>query len=222
VTDSDLSFVCGTSDVPLVYRTIGDALTATAARCAGREALVVRHQGLRMTWAELDAAVTRLAAGLLELGLGPGDRIGIWSPNRAEWVLTQLASARAGLILVCINPAYRTSELEFALNKVGCRALVTAQRLKTSDYLAMLGELAPELASAKPGALESVRLPDLRWILTLGSETHPGCLRFDDVAGAPVKRDAPGWRRSPRPCRPTTRSTSSSPPGPPARPRARR
>ena len=182
MTDSDPSFVCGASKQPLVYRTIGDALAETAARFGEREALVVRHQGLRKTWAELDAAVTGLAAGLLELGLEPGDRIGIWSPNRAEWVLTQLASARAGLILVCINPAYRVSELEFALNKVGCRALVTAERLKTSDYLAMLDELAPELASATPGNLGSARLPDLRWVLTLGEQAHPGCLRFDEVA----------------------------------------
>ena len=178
---SHAAYVCGTSDAPLRYQTIGDALTETASLHGDREALVVPHQNVRMTWAALDAAVTELARGFLELGLAPGDRVGIWSPNNAEWVLTQLATARAGLILVCVNPAYRISELEFALNKVGCRALVTAERLKTSDYLAMLDELAPELATSTPGELRAARLPDLRWIVTIGEMARPGCVRFEDV-----------------------------------------
>ena len=178
---SHAAYVCGTSDAPLRYQTIGDALTETASLHGDREALVVPHQNVRMTWAALDAAVTELARGFLDLGLAPGDRVGIWSPNNAEWVLTQLATARAGLILVCVNPAYRISELEFALNKVGCRALVTAERLKTSDYLAMLDELAPELATSTPGELRAARLPDLRWIVTIGEMARPGCVRFEDV-----------------------------------------
>ena len=105
----------------------------------------MREQDVRWTYAELDAEVDAFAAGLLALGLEPGDRVGIWSPNNAEWVVTQFATAKAGLILVNINPAYRTHELDYALNKVGCRALVTATSFKTSDYLAMLRELAPEL-----------------------------------------------------------------------------
>ncbi|MCH2098753.1 MAG: AMP-binding protein, partial [Pseudomonadales bacterium] len=178
---SHAAYVCGTSDAPLRYQTIGDALTETATLHGDREALVVPHQNIRMTWAALDAAVTELARGFLDLGLAPGNRVGIWSPNNAEWVLTQLATARAGLILVCVNPAYRISELEFALNKVGCRALVTAERLKTSDYLAMLDELAPELATSTPGELHAARLPDLRWIVTIGEMARPGCVRFEDV-----------------------------------------
>ncbi|MEE4298227.1 MAG: AMP-binding protein [Pseudomonadales bacterium] len=173
------SYVCGTSNAPLRYETIGDALGTTAARYGEREALVVTHQDVRLSWAELDAAVTELAAAFLSLGLEPGDRVGIWSPNNAEWVLTQLATARAGLILVCVNPAYRISELEFALNKVGCRALVTAERLKTSDYLAMLEALAPELPGSDPGELAAARLPELRWVITLGETEHAGCLTFD-------------------------------------------
>lgn len=183
------AYVCGTSDAPLGYETIGDALAATAARHGEREALVVTHQGVRLSWAALDAAVTDLAAGFLALGLEPGDRVGIWSPNNAEWVLTQLATARAGLILVCVNPAYRISELEFALNKVGCKALVTAERLKTSDYLAMLGELAPELPGSTPGELSAARLPDLRWVITIGETAHDGCLDFDALRTRATEAD---------------------------------
>ena len=110
----------------------------------------MRQQGVRWTYAEFGARVDALAAGLMRLGLQPGERVGIWSPNNAEWVVTQFATAKAGLVLVNINPAYRLSEMEFALNKVGCRALVTATAFKTSDYAGMLLTLAPELATARP------------------------------------------------------------------------
>ncbi len=119
--------------------------------------------------------------GLLTLGLSPGDRIGIWSPNNSEWVLTQFATAKAGLILVNINPAYRIAELEYALNKVGCKALILAERFKTSDYIGMLRELAPELGHATPGKLESARLPALRSVVLLGDSWHPGTLRFSEI-----------------------------------------
>ena len=178
-----LSFVCGTGSEPLRYTTIGAALSETALRLPEHPALVVRHQSLRMSYGELDAASTALAAGLLALGLEPGDRVGIWAPNCAEWVLTQFATARAGLILVCINPAYRTHELEYALNKVGCRALVCADRFKTSDYTGMLRELAPELDGAEPGRLRAARLPQLEIAIRISADTAPGFIRFDDVAG---------------------------------------
>ena len=133
----------------------------------------------------------RWPPGLIGLGLGSGARIGIWSPNNAEWVLTQFATAKAGLILVNINPAYRTAELEYALNKSGCRALITAARFKTSDYLGMLRELAPDLDAARPGELRAARLPDLRLVITIGHERAPGALRFDDIAaeGRPADRE---------------------------------
>ena len=127
----------------------------TVARWGDRPALIVRQQDVRWTYRELDERVDAFAAGLLALGLAPGDRVGIWSPNNAEWVITQFATAKAGLILVNINPAYRLAELEYALNKVGCRALVTATAFKTSDYLGMLRELAPELEHAAPGQLRA-------------------------------------------------------------------
>src|SRR6202044_2559432 len=126
-----------------------------------RPALIVRQQRVRWSYRDLAERVDAFASGLLALGLEPGERIGIWSPNNAEWTVTQFASAKAGLILVNINPAYRLSELEFCLNKVGCRALITAERLKSSDYLAMLRVLAPELDTCTPNGLVSARLPQL-------------------------------------------------------------
>jgi fatty-acyl-CoA synthase len=134
-----------------------------------------------LTYSELRERADRLAAGLLALGLEPGDRIGIWSPNNTEWVLTQFATAKVGLILVNINPAYRISELDYALNKVKCKALILAEQFKTSNYLAMLRELAPELTKSKPGALAAQRLPTLRTVIVLGDAQHAGTFRFADV-----------------------------------------
>ena len=138
----------GVGSEPLLYKTVGAVLEEAAARWGEREALVVPHQNIRWTYRQLDEAADRLAAGLVHLGLVPGDRIGIWSPNRYEWVVTQFATAKAGLILVTINPAYRTSELEYALNKVGCKALVLAPSFKTSDYAAMLEQIRPKVPTA--------------------------------------------------------------------------
>ncbi len=178
------SYDHGTSPTKLIGETIGAAFDRTVSRFPDREALVVRHQDVRWTWTELARRVDALAAGLLSIGLEPGDRIGIWAPNCAEWVLTQFATAKAGLILVNINPAYRRSELAYALEKVECRALVLAPALKTSDYLAILGDLVPELAGATPGALQSAALPQLRAVIRLGAGRTPGMLNFDEVATA--------------------------------------
>ena len=122
-----------------------------------------------------------MAAGFLALGLEKGDRIGIWSPNRFEWVLTQFATARIGLVMVNINPAYRMAELEFALNKVGCKALVTASSFKSTNYLDMLNELAPELADCEPGQLKAAKLPSLKTIIRMGDKKSPGMVNFADV-----------------------------------------
>jgi fatty-acyl-CoA synthase len=177
----ELSYVHGASDQPLIGKTIGQFFDDACAKWATRPALLVRHQKVRLSYAELREAVDKLAAGLLTLDLNPGDRIGIWSPNNNEWVLTQFASAKAGLILVNINPAYRTVELEYALNKVGCKALILAERFKTSDYVGMLRELAPELGHAQPGKLESARLPALRSVALLGDSWRPGTFRFSEI-----------------------------------------
>src|ERR1700749_2961486 len=136
-----LSYVHGASDTPFIGDTIGVHFDRIAERFGERDALIVGHQQIRWTYRELQERVDAFAAGLLALGLAPGDRIGIWSPNNAEWVITQFATAKAGLVMVSINPAYRIYELEYALNKVGCKALITAERFKTSDYLGMLREL---------------------------------------------------------------------------------
>jgi fatty-acyl-CoA synthase len=176
-----MSYVSGASAVPLLGETIGGQLDRTSARFPDRLALVVRQQGVRLTWRELAVEVDKLAAGLLSLGLEPGDRVGIWSPNNAEWVLTQLATARAGLVLVCINPAYRLYELDYALNKAQCRALVTATAFKSSDYAGMLMELLPELRRCAAGALQAARVPSLRSIVQIGAHSLPGSFAFDDL-----------------------------------------
>jgi fatty-acyl-CoA synthase len=140
-----LSYSHGVATTPLLGETIGASLDRAVERYPSRDALVVRHQALRYTYAELGAAVDRVARGLLALGLERGDRLGIWAPNCAEWVLVQFATAKLGVILVNINPAYRTSELEYALRHSGCRALVAAQSFKTSNYRAMVDEVSPRL-----------------------------------------------------------------------------
>jgi fatty-acyl-CoA synthase len=185
---AELSYVHGASDRPFIGDTIGVHFDRIVERFADRDALIVRHQQVRWTYRELKERVDGFAAGLLALGLKRGDRVGVWSPNNAEWVVTQFATAKAGLILVNINPAYRLAELEYALNKAGCVALITATQFKTSDYLAMLRELAPELAMASPGNLHASRLPGLRLVITIGEGNGPGVLRFEDVSG--LGRDA--------------------------------
>ena len=186
-TATPLSYARGATTPPLQTHTIGQALDATVAQHGGREALVVPYQGVRWTWRELAERADAVAAGLLAMGLQPGDRVGIWAPNCAEWVLTQFATARAGLVLVNVNPAYRRSELAYALNKVGCKALVLAPALKTSDYLAIVNDLAPELATSTPGTLQAAALPALRWVIRLENASHPGTtpgmLNFSAVAG---------------------------------------
>jgi len=184
------SYVCGTGGIPLLGDTIGVHFDKAVARWPERDALIVRHQNISWSYAELGRRVDELAMGLLALGLEPGDRVGIWSPNRAEWTVTQFATAKAGLILVNINPAYRLSELEYALNKVGCKALITADTFKSSDYLGMLRELAPEIAHQAPGETTSLRLPALRILIHLGAGEVPGFYRFDAVTKLGTPREA--------------------------------
>jgi fatty-acyl-CoA synthase len=177
------SYAHGVSSTPLIGDTIGVYFDESAERWPDRPALIVRQQNVRWTYSELKERVDAFAAGLLALGLAPGDRIGIWSPNNAEWVITQFATAKAGLILVNINPAYRIYELEYALNKVGCKALITAERFKTSDYLGMLRELMPEIEGAAPGEVRTKHVPALSTLIRIGGGETPGYFRFDDVLG---------------------------------------
>ena len=176
------SYSHGASSVPLIGQTIGAYFDAAVERWGERDALIVRHQNLRWSYAQLKAAVDDFAAGLLALGLAPGERIGIWSQNKAEWAVSQFATAKAGLILVNINPAYRLSELEYALNKVQCKALIISPNFKTSDYVAMVRSLAPEIDGAEPGQLSSEKLPHLCVVIRMGEEATPGMYNFDAVA----------------------------------------
>ena len=148
-----------------------------------RDALIVRHQNIRWSYLELQEKVNAFAAGLLSLGLEPGDRVGIWSPNNSEWVVVQYATAKAGLILVNINPAYRVAELEYAINKVGCKALILASSFKSSDYVSMVGELAPEICKSKPGDISCGRLPSLKTVIQIGGETNDGYFDFEQISG---------------------------------------
>ena len=149
------SYARGATEPALIEQTIGDFFDAMVQRQPDAVALVSRHEGVRLSYRELQAESNRLASALLKAGLAPGDRIGIWSHNNLAWVLMQIATAKAGLILVNINPAYRTSEVEYALHKVECKALVTMPRFKTSEYLAMLREL---------GAARLPALQNIWWI----------------------------------------------------------
>ncbi|WP_417516860.1 AMP-binding protein [Minwuia sp.] len=175
------SHVKGRTEPELRRETVSGLLHRAVRKWPDRPAAVFRQQRVRWTWTELNARVERLAAGLLSLGLYPGDRVGIWSPNRPEWLVAQFATARLGLILVNINPAYRRSELEYALNKVGCTALITATRFKTSDYLRMLYDLAPELETSAPGRLNAQKLPKLKSVIHLGRGEQKGMFRYEDV-----------------------------------------
>jgi len=177
------SYVHGTSDVPLLGKTISQQFDETAEQHGARDALIVCHQDIRWTYSEMKCEVDALAAGLLTLGLEPGDRIGIWSPNNSEWAVSQFASAKAGLILVNINPAYRLAELEYALNKVECKALIAAESFKSSSYLDMIRALAPEIETAVPGALKSKKLPFLKTVIRLGEEKSAGMFNYGEIAG---------------------------------------
>jgi fatty-acyl-CoA synthase len=169
-----MSYVSGTSDTPLLGMTIGDAFDRTVARFPDREALVVRQQGLRYTYAGLRDEVDRYARGLMALGIQKGERVGIWAPNRAEWTITQFATAKIGAILVNINPAYRLHELEYALNQSGCATLVTAPEFRSANYTEMLLTLCPELQRSAPGQLEAHKAPQLRHVIRLGTDRAPG------------------------------------------------
>ncbi|MFT4962076.1 MAG: fatty-acyl-CoA synthase [Paracoccaceae bacterium] len=175
------SYLRGATSPPLANVTIPQLLRDAVAQFGSRDAVVFCDQNIRMSYDELARAVDEFAAGLLALDLAKGDRVGIWSPNRCEWLLTQFATARIGLVMVNINPAYRLSELEYALNKVGCKALVTARSFKTSDYLEMIRTLAPELQTCAPGQLGAARLPDLRSVIVMGDDPGPGAYSFDHV-----------------------------------------
>lgn len=185
------SYYCGASTTQIIYETIGVFFDRICEQHPDQDALIVRHQDVRWTYRELQKKVNELATGLLALGIAPGDRVGIWGPNSHEWVMVQLATAKIGAIMVCVNPAYRLYELEFALNKVECKVVIAAESFKTSDYLGMLNILAPELAASEPGKLQAEKLPHLRTVIRMGTAKTEGMLNFQDVCllGGGVEAD---------------------------------
>ncbi|WP_334129665.1 AMP-binding protein [Sneathiella sp.] len=184
------SYVAGETQPPLKYITIPEMFRETVARFGPRDALIFPAEDLRLSYYDLDREVDALASGLLALGLAKGDRLGIWSPNRPEWIFTQYATARIGVILVNINPAYRLSELDYALNKAGCKALILAEKFKSSDYFKMIRSLAPELENCEPGRLSAAKLPLLKIVVGLGKDPGPGMFSFDEIRrlGGPAQQ----------------------------------
>ncbi|XP_042363382.1 medium-chain acyl-CoA ligase ACSF2, mitochondrial [Plectropomus leopardus] len=177
------SYAHGTSSKPLLHMTVGETLLRTVERWPDREALVFLQDGVRKTFAQFQQDVDRAAAGLLALGLQKGDRLGMWGPNTYEWTLFQFATAKAGIILVSVNPAYQVQEVEFALRKVACKAVVCPSQFKTQKYCDMLRKICPEIESSTPGDIRSARLPDLRSVIVLDNR-QPGMFHFEDVMQA--------------------------------------
>ena len=175
-----LSYVHGTSSVPLLGETIGAALDRAAARFGDRDALISCHQNLRYTYDDLLREANRAARALMALGVERGDRVGIWSANTAEWLIVQYAAAKAGAILVNVNPSYRLRELEYALNQSGVSVLVTARRFRKTDYIEMLTALMPELTMPRGGRLAAAKVPALRHLIYLGSDPGPGGISWTD------------------------------------------
>ncbi|WP_228289264.1 AMP-binding protein [Marinobacter salinisoli] len=174
------SYTSGISEAPLLGMTIGEMLDRTAEQYPDTEALVCLHQDIRWTYKEFVEKVNEAARAFLAIGVKRGDRVGIWSPNRYEWTVTQFATAKVGAILVNINPAYGMHELEYAMNLAGISVLVTADCFKASDYRKTLYELAPELKTAQSGELKSSRLPDLRAVINLDTERHDGMWTWNE------------------------------------------
>ncbi len=177
---TELSYSSGPADTGLLGITIGDMLDATVAKHGANEALVARHQGIRWTYAEFGRRVDELARALMALGVARGERVGIWSTNRAEWTLTQFATSKLGAVLVNVNPSYQASELEYALNQSGCRYLILTDVFKTTNYNEILESIAPEIRTGVPGALKLARVPGLEVVVTLGT-ARPGMITWADL-----------------------------------------
>nr|XP_033500238.1 medium-chain acyl-CoA ligase ACSF2, mitochondrial-like isoform X1 [Epinephelus lanceolatus] len=181
------SYVHGTSTIPLLPLTVGQSLDSTVQRWPDREAVVFLQDGIRKTFAQFQQDVDKAAAGLLALGLKRGDRLGVWGPNTYEWILFQYASAKAGIIMVSLNPAYQVKEVEFTLKKVQCKAVVCPSHFKTQNFCEMLRELCPEIDTEPTGTIKSTRLPDLRMVIVTDSR-QPGMLHVEDVMQAGESR----------------------------------
>ncbi len=197
------SYAAGETTPPLLEETIGESFTRTATTYAEREALVEVATGRRWTWAELDRDVDAVARGLMAAGLEPGDRVGMWAPNCAEWTIVQFATAKAGIVLVNVNPAYRTHELAYAVEQSGMRLLLATSSYRGSDYRAMVEQVRGDCPALERAVY--VDTDDWADLVAAGEAVAP--------------RPSPSGRRG---CVPTTPSTSSTPAARRATPRARR
>ena len=180
------SYFKGIQSTPLVEQTIGDYFDGIVDNNPDALAVVVAHQNIRLSYKQFQQQINQLAMGLLALGVKPGERVGIWSPNNIQWCLTQFATAKIGAIMVCINPAYRPSELQYALNSVECSTLITATEFKGSHYINMLQSLAPELSGCNKGELTAVKLPTLKNVICIGDEPVDGMFSFNEVMSMPT------------------------------------
>ena len=182
-----LSYAYGASSQPLVGMTIGAKFDEACRQYAEKDAVVSLHQNIRLNYRELQAQVDAFACHLIKLGLKKGDRLAIWSPNCVEWTITQFAAFKAGVILVNLNPAYKSNELEYVLNKVSCKALVIASTFKTTDYQEILYKIAPELAeNSSSKVLNSARLPHLKFVIKIDEHVQNGMHRFSDLLTTPT------------------------------------
>ena len=175
------SYFKGSQNTPLTNKTIGAYFDFIVDKNPNSLAVVVNHQNIRLTYKEFQKEVNQLAMGLLAIGVKPGDRVGIWSPNNIQWCLTQFATAKIGAIMVCINPAYRPNELQYALNSVECSTLITASQFKGSNYIEMLNSLAPELKHCDNGKLSAKALPNLKNVIRIGDNVSAGMFSFSDI-----------------------------------------
>ncbi len=187
-----ISYTCGTSTEPLLGLTIGDAFDLTVQKYPDHQAIISRHQNVRLTYTQLQEAVDQCARAFMAIGIKKGDRVGIWSPNCVEWLITQVATSKVGIILVNVNPSYRLHELEYALNQSGCKAIVIADKFKTSDYSQMMYDLASELKSGDGFPMKSAKLPNMEWVISLAKEKQEGMLMWEDFQqrGDSVSADA--------------------------------
>lgn len=175
------SYATGSAEIPLIGKTMGEMFDEIAARYPDNEAVVSVHQGIRWTYGELKEQVDRLARGLMALGVEKGDRVAIWMMNHAEWIVTQFATAKIGAILVNINPAYRTYELEYALRQAEIQTLIVQGRFKTSDYVGMFYEACPEAYECKAGHIQSEKFPFLKTAIFAGEIPYNGMYRWSEV-----------------------------------------
>lgn len=180
----------------MVYRNLGQQLRISATKYTNKDAIVAYSEGKRITYSELDEQVSRLAAGYLKLGLQPGDRVAIWGPNHVHWVISTLAAARSGLITAGINPNFQASEVKYALNRIGAKALITSESHRNTKYYAVIEQMIPEIRSCDPGKLRSNSVPSLKTVIIDSNDNYNGVFKFCDIMDFPNRADIDSLEKS--------------------------